>query len=193
MERLPCNVNGLVYFLSHGKREFEWVSPYEGAYHTLDIDSGFDKNKLTILLETEKHHEGPDICRAICLYLRHGSVCKAIKLFRDYVNSNQTCITTKKYTKEIIDEESKLLKKSFNHKRWVGRRLYDLRDIPAWIIPSFISIIKRKINKTKIFIISGGSIFNSEHYLWICDSNEVTACQIQTIKIEEFTNFQKQY
>ena len=106
---------------------------------------------------------------------------------------NHFVSAAKKYTKEIIDEESKLLKKSFNNKRWVGRRFYDLRDMPAWIIPSLISILKRKINKTNIVIISGGSIFNSEHFLWTCDFNQDTAFQIQNIKIEEFTNFQKQY
>ena len=193
MERLPCNVNGLVFFLSNGQKEIEWVSPYDEKYQPPNVDLRFDNNKLSILLESERHHNGPDICRAICLYLRHGNVCKAIKLFKVYIDSNLTCTFAKKYTKEIIDEESKLLKKSFNHKRWVGRRFYDLRDMPAWIIPSLISILKRKINKTNIVIISGGSIFNSEHYLWACDFNQDTAFQIQTIKIEEYTNFQKQY
>ncbi|RAH14525.1 MAG: hypothetical protein CMB20_003030 [Methanobacteriota archaeon] len=192
MKRLPCNVNGLVFFLSNGQKEMEWVSPYDEKYQLPNVDLRFDNNKLSILLESEKHHNGPDICRAICLYLRHGSICKAIKLFKDYIHNNQTCTFAKKITKEIIDEESKLLKKSLNRKRWVGRRFYDLRDMPAWIIPSLISILKRE-NKIKIVIISGGSIFNSEHYLWRCDYNRDTEYQIQTIKIEEFTNFQKQY
>ena len=192
MEKLPCNVNGLVFFLSNGQEEIEWVSPYNEKYQPPNVDLKFDNNKLSILLEVEKNHNGPDICRAICLYLRHGSICKAIKLFKDYIHTNQTCTFAKKYTKEIIDEESKLLKKSLNRKRWVGRRFYDLRDMPAWIIPSLISILKLE-NKIKIIIISGGSIFNSEHYLWRCDYNQDTAYQIQTIKIEEFTNFQKQY
>ena len=191
MKKLICNASGLLFHYKHPHLLVEWISPFT-SNHNVKL-SRKDSNclKEILLLETEKLGHGPKICRAICLLLRMRKISSARFLLEQFLTKDYFDAKTNCFVALILCEERKLLHKMFLQKR---NKLYfwDLRDIPAWIIPSFIFTLRRKICKNRITILSGNSAFDKEKLLWFVEEKTIIPTRIEPSIFEEITNFEMQ-
>lgn len=189
MNEIICNVEGLLFHYKYPHIPIQWQSPFR-LNRKGESDYQISKSlKKTLLLQTEKLGHGPKICRAICLLLRMKKINSAKFLLEQFLRKETIGPRANCLVATVLCEEKKILRKAFCPKR-NRKNFWDLRDLPAWIIPSFIFSFRKKIGKDSITIISGNSAFGPEKLLWFVEEKSTTPYRIETLIFEEISNFQ---
>ena len=185
MKEYPLDVRGIILHVYDNNREYRWVAPLEFKskieYDNLEL-SFRQKKKIADLISVDGASRGPVIPRAICTAARQGRIALASTLCNLYLRGHVIMPELLARARLLISDEKRRVRSLLNVNREWPKGVWNLQDVPAWIIPAFIIRYRQLVSNEALKLISGGHLLAVGEWVWKVPKNSNIAKINQVLK-----------
>ena len=185
MKEYPLDVRGIILHVYDNNREYRWVAPLEFKskieYDNLEL-SFRQKKKIADLISVDGASRGPVIPRAICTAARQGRIALASTLCNFYLRGHVITPELLARARLLISDEKRRVRSLLNVNREWPKGVWNLQDVPAWIIPAFIIRYRQLVSNEALKLISGGHLLAVGEWVWKVPKNSNIANITQSLK-----------
>ena len=188
---VPDNIEGLLFSHFNPGLSTRVVSQFRKSkfrFRCIVAESDL-MEKIAELRRTFASGNGSKLQRAICVYCKSGNFNFASELVSIYLSGDNLTAYQESLCESAVSEEKRLVRKLLNSKREIFLGVWDLRDVPAWIVPSFIRHFRRRVHKKKIVVISGSDKNVNKILFWKVPENSHIPTKIDTLIQPSLVNF----
>ena len=165
----PLDIRGVALRHLQPEKEFRWVAPFEWN-EKIDLDQ-FDiqinvKRKLAVLFSLDGAKKGRRIARAACIAARQGRLSLSHVLMVSYVHGTMTTPELEARAQLLIRDESRQVNRLLNSKREWPKGVWNLQDVSAWLVPTFIHRLRLCAYSEEVVILSGCHLLAQGEWVW---------------------------
>jgi len=165
----PLDIRGIAMRFLEPEREYRWVAPFRwrGSVDLMACNLDLKKRqRLKQIISLDGSDRGPRLARAACVAARQGRVTLAQKLFEAHVLDCTVPIEIEVRARNVLNDERKRVRTLLNRLREWPAGIWNLQDVPAWIIPAFIYRFRTMVHNNPITILSGGHLLCPGEWEW---------------------------
>ena len=169
MMEIPLDIRGVIIKIFEPNTEHIWCAPFlwRGVMKKWlqPLDS-----KTTYLIEAIIAHDGenrgPIYARGAGIAARTGQIDLARIIVQSLLDGDVITSTDMARIRALLCDERKSIKILLDRQRQWPRNRWNLHDVPAWIIPTWIKAFRREVSNEQISIISGGHLLANGNWCW---------------------------
>ena len=169
MEDYPLNIHGLILKIQNPNTEYRWVAPYLTktkrtcllSFHSSDLIC-----KIQTLIDCEGRLTGKLMPNAACVCMAHGRIEEAKSFMRIFLGVEEETDFAIAKARRMVNDVRIKIRRLFNKNREWPKGVWNLHDVPAWLIPYFIKKFRKLVSKKSAIIISGGHLLSEGIYEW---------------------------
>ena len=169
MMEIPLDIRGVIIKIFEPNKEHIWCAPFlwRGVMKKWlqPLDS-----KTTYLIEAIIAHDGenhgPIYARGAGIAARTGQIDLARIIVQSLLDGDVITSTDMARIRALLCDERKSIKILLDRQRQWPRNRWNLHDVPAWIIPTWIKAFRREVSNEQISIISGGHLLANGNWCW---------------------------
>lgn len=185
MKEYPLDVRGIILHVYQNNREYRWVAPIDFKssidYDSLNLDNR-EREIIADLISVDGASRGPIIPRAICTAARQGRIALASTLCNQYLNGVTIIPELQARARLLVSDEKRRVRALLNANREWPKGVWNLQDVPAWIIPTFIIRYRQLVSSEAMKLISGGHLLSVGEWVWKVPKNDNKAHTIESFK-----------
>jgi len=169
MLEIPLDIRGVIIKIFQPNEEYIWCAPFlwrgnmESFLNDLDEDIA---SLLADIIAIDGDNSGSFYARGAGLAARIGQIDLARIII--YCLLEGEVLTSKDIArvKLMLSDERKSVKILLDRQRQWPLNCWNLHDVPAWIIPTWIKSFRLKVSNEQISIISGGHLLAKGNWCW---------------------------
>lgn len=169
MEEYPLNIHGLILKIQNPKTEYRWVAPYLSIPIRTCMVTFQSSNlvcKFQTLVDYEGRLNGKLMPIAACVCMAQARVEEAKLFMRIFFGDEEETNFAIAKAKRMVNDVRIKVRRLFNKSREWPKGVWNLHDVPAWLIPFFINKFRKLVSKKSVNIISGGHLLSEGIYEW---------------------------
>ena len=174
MMEIPLDIRGVIIKIFEPNKEHIWCAPFLWRGVMKKWLQPFD-SKTTYLIESIIAHDGENrgsICaRGAGIAARTGQIDLARRIVQYLLDGDVITSADMARIKALLCDERKSIKILLNRQRQWPLKQWNLHDVPAWIIPTWVKAFRREVSNEQISIISGGHLLANSNWCWYVPEN----------------------
>ena len=169
MLEIPLDIRGVIIKIFQPNKQYIWCAPFlwrgniDGFLNGLDGDTA---SLLADIIAIDGENSGSFYARGAGLAARIGQIDLARTIIHCLLEGGALTSKDIARVKLLLSDERKSVKILLNRQRQWPSNCWNLHDVPAWIIPTWIKSFRLKVSNEQISIISGGHLLAKGNWCW---------------------------
>lgn len=169
MLEIPLDIRGVIIKIFEPNKEHIWCAPFlwRGVMRKWLQNIESDSSRLIEdIIAHDGENRGSIHARGAGVAARTGQIDLACRIIQSLFDEDEITSTDMARIRALLSDERKSIKVLLNRQRQWPRNRWNLHDVPAWMIPTWIKAFRREVSNEQISIISGGHLLAYGNWHW---------------------------
>ena len=166
---IPLDIRGVIIKTFEPNKEYIWCAPFLWRGTMKKWLQPLDSNTANLIegiIAHDGENRGSVRARGAGIAARTGQIDLARRIVQHLLDGDVITSTDMARIRALLSDERRSIKILLDRRRQWPRKQWNLQDVPAWIIPTWVKAFRREVSNEQISIISGGHLLASGNWRW---------------------------